>query len=244
MTEPQPEKSGEIDWNRVKLIERARKFLALAESTNPQEAEVARTRARAFIYKHDITQEELEDEDAIPGHLIIKHSRFRAAWRIILWKLVTLPLHVALARRLDAAGGGARVILKGLHGDCKYARLCYLRLELAIENAAMLQPEAHASEVWRADFCRGAADAVGLRWRDHCLAREREKSKVLGKPPPSMPMDPQGPLAGDQIFIPPVSNRIALHVGIRFGNGFDLPPPRKPKKKRRAGPPKLLTPVG
>lgn len=234
-----------IDYKRLKLIERVRKMIALAERAGTkEEADAARRRADELRAKHDITDEEIDDEDALPGLLVVKSKRFRASWRTILWKLTSLPLRVAFARRLDEAGGGPRAILKGIHGDCKEAKRCYLHFEKIIEEAAYLQPEAHTDAVWRKDFCRGAAQSVGVRWRDYCRLSDKQKAAATGKLPPPMPMEPQGPMAGETIFIEPVTDRIAYHVGIRFGNGFDMPPPRKPKKKKhRRIEPKLLGPM-
>lgn len=225
--------------SRRAIIAQIQKLLRLGKG-NTEEADAARKLAEKLRQRHNIDDEDLSEDDNAPHEIVIYSRRWKTSWRMILWKVITMPLGVALSRRTDEAGGGMRVILKGRRDTCLESKHAYGYFAKIAEELAAREPEAQNDLEWRRDFCRGIAECLRHRWSVHI----KGGNLGMGAPPPAAP--PAPPLTGpsEQIVIEPVRNRIARHVGMQRGNDIPMPPRRKRKKKKKvAAPVKLLGPI-
>lgn len=214
------------------------KLLILGAGNTP-EAESARALADRLMKRHGLTKETLGDDESQSGEEVIKSKRFMTSWRMILFKIVTMPLGVALLRRTDTQNGGPRVILRGRLDLVRDAKHAYRHFEKLTVELAMKQPEAIANTAWRKDFCRGVAECLQFRWKEHV----RQGPRPAGGPPPTMAPAPASDGPGEPIRIEPVMERLARHEGMRAGNLIPMPERRKRAKKKKLLEPRLLPPM-
>jgi hypothetical protein len=214
--------------NRRSIVQQIQKLLRLGKGAG-EEADAARKLADKLRQRHGVDDDELADDESAPSEIVIHSRKWKTSWRMILWKVVTMPLGVALLRRTDEAGGGMRVILKGRRDTCLESKHAYTYFSRIAEELAGREPEATNDLEWRRDFCRGIAECLRHRWSVHI----KGGNLGMGSPPPAAPPPP--PMSGpsETITIEPVRNRIARHVGMQRGNDIPMPPRRKRKKKKK-----------
>jgi hypothetical protein len=155
---PHPAKSG---------IDRARKLLRLAQSSNPHEAARAKENAAALMEKHGLSERDLEEVEVEIA------DGEREPFRDELAKMIagSMQCEVVVGKR---GGLGFR----GRRSDIRDARKVYLRLSRLADERSFLSgapPEA-AVELWRICWWLGFLTVLGERLRYGRVLRRELRS--------------------------------------------------------------------
>lgn len=158
-----------------KILDRIRKLLALARSSNPHEAAAAAARAAELMAQHQLAEASLEREvEAVGEHELDRCGR-KVTWKSMLARGVCLACGCDCywARPwIDGAGGRSLRII-GRAADVDAARYLYAYLVREIERltrAAWNGRHSHAkamesARAWKNAFRSGAASEIARRLR-------------------------------------------------------------------------------
>jgi hypothetical protein len=218
---------------RATLIDRIRKLLALGQGDTP-EAKSARKMAASLRYRHDVSDEEIDDSDLRMGQTICRGRRFDTSWRILLWRNLALPLGCSITRRKKPED--TFVTVKGTMGRVRETCSAYWHVETEIDKAILtyLRQASSFVRVSRSDqedFSRGVVEAVSARWKAQVLDRSRAEGSEPPKPALAMTSDDPSALAGETIVIAPVNDRRPLRLGMEAGQKITMPTLKKHDRK-------------
>lgn len=152
------------------IVERIRKLLALATSSNPHEAALAAAHALALAQRHNLDLAALPNSDTE-----IVEEAFDvgpgAAWRWLLMGAIARA-HFCAALRTRAGGrSSGRMLLLGRRHDVAVCSFLYVYLarqiarltEIGWHRAAFVYGEHVDARTWKGDFRRGAVAEIGER---------------------------------------------------------------------------------
>lgn len=171
-----------------KILDRIRKLLALARSSNPHEAAAAAARAAELMAQHQLAEASLEHEDEAIGEHELERCGRKVTWKSILARGVCIACacdcYWTRPWRLGADERSLRIV--GRASDVDAARYLYAYLVREIERLARAAWDARQREspldsarAWKNAFRSGAASEIAMRLRtarDEALAAARRRA--------------------------------------------------------------------
>lgn len=155
------------------VIEKIKKLLALAQSSNANEAAVAAGLAAKLMAEHRIEQAMLcEDEPARVEEQIESNVLADRGKRMSRWASV-LALHVARAHHCSVYYSGGTLTIVGRRSDADAARYLYAFVAREIDRLARATG-AGEGKTWANNFRLGAVSAVGRSLAAAAEAARRE----------------------------------------------------------------------
>lgn len=160
--------------SKSKVIERARKLLALADrNANENEAALAAAKARSLLLHHDLTISSVEDiEDQAPSVVeeAVEGSQRFPSWRRMLLSKLSEAFGCGLVKRTDYQTYNGRryteLTLVGAPSDVALARESYGYLAEVVQRLARRHCAGKGRRFANA-FRVGCAQRVGARLAEH-----------------------------------------------------------------------------